>query len=175
MNNLLAGLGLGNVEADPNAVPDGRYDGVVHTSQYVLSEARNTVAHAIGYKVTEGDYHGMTPASQYTVLGTDPKDANGNFPSKVSEIVSYTPTMTETAKQWYKKAYVDLGIPEQDIEATSPEMLVGIPVTFGVKKNGQYRNINFVERRDGAVTPGAATTTAAAPVTQVTGNISSQL
>jgi hypothetical protein len=56
--------------------------------------------------------------------------------------------MSEQNKSWYKKRFLDLGVAEDEVEDTDIESLVGKAVTFGVKRNGDYLNINFVELRD---------------------------
>lgn len=147
MNNLLGSLGLDQVEADPNALPDGKYDGEVLKSEYVLVQRKDTINHVITYKVTDGDHVGAQRQQWYT-LGTEPRDAEGNWPESTDAITSYTPTMSDAQKSWYKKLHVDLGIPEQDVPSTPPAALVGKPVTFGIKKNNGYININFVELRE---------------------------
>lgn len=161
MTNLLASMGLDNVEADPNAIPDGKYDGVVFKSEYVLIKAKDQLSHVVTYKVTDGDRNGAQRAVWYN-LGNNVKDSSGEFPTDVNDIVSFTPTMSEASKPWYKKMFVDLGIAEQDVSTTPIEALVGIPVTFGVKKKDGYTNVNFVERRD-ASNESVATGLASAP------------
>lgn len=138
--SFMDSLGIDSVEADPNALPDGKYAGEVFKSELVWSKAKGTISHVITYRVTEGERAGAQRQEWFT-LGTDPVyDDEGN-------LVSLTPTMTEQAKPWYKKRFVDLGVPEAEVSKTKPEALVGLPVNFGVKKNGAYININFVELR----------------------------
>lgn len=144
--NLLGTLGLDKVESDPNAIPDGKYDGDVFKSEYVLSKNKDTVSHVITFRVTEGANKGAQRQSWYT-LGSEPRNAEGEFPSKPEDITTYNPTMSESQKSWYKKMFVDLGIPEADVSSTPISALVGKNVTFGIKRNGSYININFVELR----------------------------
>lgn len=173
--NPLASMGLDNVEADVNALPDGKYDGVVFKSEYVLIKSKDQLSHVVTYKVTDGDRNGAQRPVWYN-LGKEVKDASGEFPTSVNDIVSYTPSMPEVSKSYYKKMFVDLGIAEQAVSTTPIENLIGIPVTFGVKKRDGYINVNFVERRD-ASTQSVATGLSSAPtgVTGTQGSIASLL
>jgi hypothetical protein len=162
----MAGLGLDQVEADPNALPDGKWPGIVTKSEIVVVKKNNTVAHVITYKVTEGEKTGAV-RSEFFNLGKDPVYAEDG-----KTIVSYTVTMSEAQKPWYKKRYVDLGIPEAQVTQTEPAALVGKEVIFGTKKNDGFINISFVELRNketaGFNTDAVAnaTTPASAPVTE---------
>lgn len=141
--SIFDSLGMGDVEADPNAIPDGRYAGEVYKSEHVVVERKNEVSHVITYRVTHGVNKGAQ-ISEWFLIGTSPVlDENKN-------LVGFEPAMRETQKPWYKKRFLDLGIPESGISAAmgEPGSLVGTPVTFGVKKNGEYRNVSFVEKRD---------------------------
>ena len=65
MNNLLASLGLDSVSADPNAIPDNRYNGEVVKSEYVVAKRKGTLNHVITYRVTEGDHKGAEKAEWF--------------------------------------------------------------------------------------------------------------
>lgn len=149
------GLGLDNVDADPNALPDGKWPGVVFKSEYVVVKKNNTVAHVITYKVTDGEKAGAQRA-EFWNIGKDPV-----FAEDGKTIVSCTPTMSEAQKPWYKKRFVDLGIPEAQVTKTEPSALVGKEVIFGTKKNDGYINVSFVELRN----PVSAATAAAPEAT----------
>lgn len=150
MFDLNATLGLQNVEADPNTIPDGRYDGKITKSEYVLTKA-GKVAHVTTFTVTDGQYKGAQ-RQKWDNLGENAKDANGNPAEKIDEVVAFDPLMSDNNKTWYKKFWADLGIDTDTVQA-KPEMLVGKLVTFGVKRNQGYPNINFVElRTEGTVT-----------------------
>lgn len=150
MVNLLASLGLGDVSADVNSLPDNRYAGIVSRSEYVVVPAKNnkpaTLSHVITYKVTDGDMKGREKAEWFR-LGIDPVDANGNVPERASEVTSYTPTMTDNAKTWYKKRWVDCGVPEEAIPGADLNLLVGKPIIFGTKTENGYSNVKYVEKR----------------------------
>lgn len=137
---LLNSLGLDQVEADPNYLADGKYAGEVFKSEYVYVKAKDTVSHVITYRVTAGERAGAQKAEWFK-LGTAPVYGDNG------QIVSMTPAMTEQAKPWYKKRLTDLGLTDADIANFEPHVLIGLPVTFGVKSKDGYTNINFVELR----------------------------
>lgn len=148
MSGLLGTLGLDQVEADPNALPDGKWAGVIFKSEYVDVKKTDSLAHVITYKVTEGEKNGAQRQEWFTLGTVKTRDENGN-------ITAINPTMTEQQKPWYKKRLIDLGIPESKINdgTFEPSDLVGKEVFFGTKKNGSYININFVELRNEVATP----------------------
>lgn len=150
---LLGTLGLDNVSADPNAIPDGKYDGDVFQSEYVLKKD-GSLAHAITYKTSEGG----AQKSQWYTLYTNCVDANGQPATSVAEVAGGTPAMSDNQKRWYKKLWVDLlDIAEEEVKNQKPENLVGVPVTFGLKTKNGWQNINFVERRETNVQAGPVT------------------
>lgn len=142
--SLLGSLGLDEVSADPNAIPEGRYAGVVFSSDYVYKKQDNSVSHVITYQVVDGERKGAQRQEWYN-LGDATAFADDGTVSAMNG------TMTDDRKTWYKKRLVDLGVVEETISTTfHPRDLVGKMVTFGVKKNGNYININFVELREAA-------------------------
>ncbi len=142
--SLSSSLGLSNVEADPNSIPDGRYEGKVLRSQYVHVPKSNTVSHVITYQVTSGDHKGAS-RDEWFRLGTGPQFAeDGKTIVGLDEF-----TMSDQQKSWYKKRFLDLGVPEDKVDSVEPGDLVGIPVAFGVKRNGEYVNVNFAEKMTG--------------------------
>lgn len=148
--DLMATLGLDKVEGDPNALPDGRYLGVIFKSEYVHVPNKNSYSHVITYQVVDGAKKGAQKPEWFTI-GTDPV-----FGEDGKTLESLTLTMTETAKDWYKKRLLDLGVSEEEVPTFKPESLVGKPVVFGIKKKDGYRNINFVELREATAAPVAA-------------------
>lgn len=147
--NLLASLNLDDVSADTNAIPANTYEAIVSKVAYVNVASKNEVAHVITYKVVSGSYKGATLPHWFAV-GSNPQWAGE--PGK-SELKGYTPTMTDQAKQWYKKAFVDLGVSETAITTFDPESLVGTAINLTVKVNTsngkEYRNVNGVSLRKG--------------------------
>lgn len=145
MSGIMDSLGLDKVEADPNALPDGKWPGEVSRSEYVFVKNKNSVSHVITYRVTAGEHKGAERA-EWWLIGTDPvTDDNG----KITGVENVT--MTSQAKPWYKKRLLDLGVHETEIMTFKPADLVGTEVTFGTKKNDGYININFAEKRVVAV------------------------
>jgi hypothetical protein len=149
---LFDSLGMDEVESDPNALPDGKWVGEVFKSEFVEKKDKS-VAHVITYRVTEGERKGAQRQEWFTL-------GEGAVKNEAGKIVDVeTPTMTETAKPWYKKRLEDLGKPlSNDYD---PTLLTGTPVNFGTKKNGAYINVNFVEVREAAAAPVASTPEAA--------------
>lgn len=139
--SLMGSLGLDEVEHDPNKIPDGRYNGEVSKEEYVHSKKDDSISHVITYKVTDGDHKGAQK-QEWFKLGVNPtRDEFGN-------VVDLDVTMTETAKGWFKKRMVDLGTEPEQVGNLVPGDNVGKAVTFGVKTNGEWQNINFVELRE---------------------------
>lgn len=168
MGNILhQSLGLDKVEGDLNALPDGAYDGEVFKSVLVYVDSKDTISHVITYKVSDGDYKGRQRDEWFT-LGREPRLKDGSTPTKgevpLEDLGSFTPTMSEQAKPWYKKRHLDLGFTEdQFAEGIHPSELTGKPVTFRVKTKDGYSNVNSVWRRDtdsegtNAIAPDAST------------------
>ena len=152
MTSILGSLGLGDVTADPNEIPDGKYAGNVTQSKILLSKDGSKLMHLIEYTVADGQFKGAQ-RPDFQVLGTDiVKDEAGN-------ITAFTNTMTDQNKQWYKKRLVtDLGAPEAEVDGGTFDIasLVGTPVNFGIKRNNGYVNVNFVEKREGTAAAAAA-------------------
>lgn len=147
MNDLMATLGLDAVDSDPNKVAPNTYDAVVVDVDCVLTHQKTQVAHVITYKIESGDHAGAR-IPHFFNLGKDPVvDEAGN-------IKGYTPTMTDGNKKWYKKAFVDLGIPEAQVSSHDPKSNIGKKVTIGVKhttsEKGVFQNVSFVRLRDGS-------------------------
>lgn len=141
---LLGSLGLNDVESDPNYVPPGTYDAVVYSSDLVHVKSKNTVSHVITYKITDGDYKDKRQ-SKFHELGVNPDlDENG-------KVIAFTPTQTATNKQWHKKNFVDLGVPEAQVASTPISALVGRECTITLTKNGAFTNIAGVGTRGNTV------------------------
>lgn len=147
--SLLGSLGLDDVPADPNDVPDGRYNGVVFKDEFVV-KSDDTVHHVITYRVDEGQFAGAQKPEWFKV-GVNPVRAE-----VTNALTGFTPAMEETAKRWYKKRLAgDLGLSDEQIANYKPGDLTGTKVVFGIKTNGQWKNISFVEKREAS--PEAAT------------------
>lgn len=138
--DIIGTLGLDTVSPDPDDVPVGTYDAVVFESGYVLSKNKDSIAHVIKFKVTGGERDGAKP-TQWNTLGSTPRNAQGEFPAKVEDTVSYTPTMSDKQKSYYKKTWVDCGIPEAQVGTLPPESLVGKPVEIRVYTSNGYKNV----------------------------------
>lgn len=145
-------LGGDNIESDPNALPDGKWPGVIFKSNFAIKK-NGEVAHVIEYKVTDGERAGAK-RSEWWTLGTGALDAEGNPTEDANKVVDVqTATMSEQQKPWYRARWEALGMDFNAENLRNPASLVGKKVTFGTKKNGNFININFVELREPAAAP----------------------
>lgn len=157
--DILGTLGLDGVSPDPDDVPVGTYDAVVFASEFVLSKNKDSIAHVITFKVDGGERDGAKPR-QWNTLGSKPRNAAGEFPAKVEDVVTYDPTMSDKQKSYYKKTWVDCGIPEDQAGRLAPEALVGKAVDLRVYTSNGYKNVavngpRTVEAGAGTATPNA--------------------
>lgn len=159
--NFLQHLGLNEVAGDPNDIPDSDYDGIISRSEYVLVKSKGTLAHVTTFQVTEGDAKGAE-RQKWDTLYKDVKDENGEFPEDLTKVKSITPAQSKAQKEWYKKFWLEMGIPEAKVDngTAHPSDLVGLKVTFGIKTKQGYKNVSYQRLRDVApvgpvsVTPG---------------------
>lgn len=156
--DILGTLGLDGVSPDPDDVPVGSYDAVVYQSEFVLSKNKDTIAHVITFKVEQdlgngqkGPQDGAKPR-QWNTIGSEPRNEAGEFPAKVEDVVTYKKTMSDKQKAYYKKTWVDCGIPEDQVGRLAPETLVGKTVDIRVYMSNGYKNVavNGVRVVDGA-------------------------
>lgn len=143
MGSLMDSLGLDKVEADPNALPDGKYDGIVAKDEYVVFPKKNTYNHVLTYQVTEGDNKGASRQEVFTLVKDPVFDDAGN-------LTGGSIAMTDQNKVWYKKRLTDLGLTEEQIHNYKAGDLQGTKVTFGIKRNDGWINVNFAQKRDDA-------------------------
>lgn len=138
--DILGTLGLDGVSPDPDDVPVGTYDADVFESSYVLSKNKDSIAHVLKFKVVGGERDGAKP-TQWNTLGSAPRNEAGEFPAKVEDVVTYTPTMSDKQKSYYKKTWVDCGIPEDQVGRLAPEVLVGKHIEIRVYTSNGYKNV----------------------------------
>lgn len=171
MFDLNATLGLQNVPSDPNDIPPSKYDATVTRSEYVLKK-NGVMSHAVTYTVDDGQYKGAQ-VTNWTQIAKNLLKVDGTPAETVEEAHHGESLMTDQNKMYYKKMWVDHGIPEEQVDAgaVKPEDLIGIKVTVGTKKVNGFVNVSFVEKRtdpglvtDMAIQPiGAVPTPVAAP------------
>jgi hypothetical protein len=160
--DLLGSLGLDTIPADPNAIPDGTYDGEVMKSELVLVTSKNTVNHVITYKVTEGERKGAQKPEWYE-LGVNPVTAENTPASKLAEAASFTPSMKDERKPWYNKRAKDLGVEGERFTSDNLASIVGVPVTFNLKTENGFQNLKWVNPRKTQATTVAPEQFATAP------------
>jgi hypothetical protein len=127
MTGFLADLGLDTIEDDPNALPDSKHAGYVFDAKVVsYKDTAKGKALVLTYKVSEGTHKGKT----------------------CDEFKSCNAFDDASKKGWLKQRVKSLGVPEEKLATLDPKDLIGIPVWFTTKKNGDYTNVRFVEVRD---------------------------
>jgi hypothetical protein len=136
---ILGSLGLGNVESNPNHMPDNKYRGVIKESRFTYVESKNTLNHVIVYQSTEGATKGKVE-SEWWPLGTPHYEENPEVPGS-KKLVGLTPTMSEKSKTFYKKRLESLGTSDAEIDANGPESLVAMDVEFTIVHRNGYQNI----------------------------------
>lgn len=149
--SIMSRLGMDQAK-DPNTVPDGKYDGEITQSEYVVLPNSGKIKHAITYRVTDGDAKGASK-QEWFEIGVDCVQADGTPATDLTNLANFTPSQTEKNRDWYHKRFKDLGFSDEEIPTLDVSRLVGLKVTFGVKRNDQgYQNVNFAELRQGATT-----------------------
>ncbi len=142
---LLDSLGLDNVEADPNALPDGKYGAALYKADIIATKTDKVMAMFV-FKVNDGGSQNGKEKPEFWEFGTGvQKDAEG----KVAGFD--TPTMTEDRKSWFKNRLISLGVPDSqagNFDQAMADGLIGTEVFMGIKNKNGYCNINFIERRD---------------------------
>jgi hypothetical protein len=152
MNMLLGALNLGGVSGDPNALPAGRYDGRVTKSEYAVNTKQTppVLNHVVGLKVESNDQYNGRTQTRFFKLGENPVDANGQPTTNPSQVVHFNQTMTDNNKDYYKKLWLDCGVPAHLVDSgqATPDMLLNAPVVFGVGERNGYLNVTFIDKRD---------------------------
>lgn len=146
-NPLLNSLGLNDVkakESDNGNPPDGPYNGIVSKSEIFVKRDGSKVSHLIEYTVKDAPKYNGYRKSEFFELGTNPVYDG----TPANRLVSFTPTMDDEAKSWYKKRWVDLGIPEEEIGTSDFSVLLNKLVTFGMKTKNEWQNVSYVRLRE---------------------------
>lgn len=152
---FLNDLGLENVEADPNYIPDGKYAAFVYESSTKI--IKNVNYWVITYKIADDPNVGGKTVDELKSL--DPKGP------KRSQQLSFL-----------KQRVLSLGIPESRVSEFDPGDVVGTPVTISIKHKDGYQNVGTVELRGEGTTPSVAPTNVGASVaSSATGDMSSLL
>lgn len=129
---FLADLGLDSVEADPNAIPDGKYAAYVYDAKIVAyKDTSKGKALVLTYKIAPGSIHSGKTVDEW-------KSCN-----KFDDARS---------KGYLKQRILSLGVPENRMADLDPNDLKGTAVYITTKKNGEYTNARMVEVRDESTT-----------------------
>lgn len=132
---FLNDLGLDNVEADPNHIPDGQYPGFVYKSSLTIKKKDGTTQWAITYKVAPDApvAAGKSQDEWFKVKGAPGKPET---------------EPTENNKEWLKKRVLSLGVPESQVNSLDPQDVEGTAVFFTIVHRNGYQNIGNVWLRD---------------------------
>lgn len=127
---FLSDLGLDQVEADPNFLPNSKYAGYLYDIKVVkFKDTTKGKALVFVYKVSDGDHKGKT----------------------IDEFKSANSFDEPSKKSWLKQRLLSLGVNEAEINNVDLASLKGKAVWFTTKQNGEYRNVTSVELRDDSV------------------------
>jgi hypothetical protein len=184
MGKLMQSLGFSEVSSSVNEVPDGKYDAVVTTSEWFFNKAKDSVAHVITYKVDSTDPATKGKQKQeYFNLGTEPRDAEGNWTEDEETLTHYNNTQTPMNKQFHKKRFVDLladNNPEsrKAIEAAvdagniDVASLVGVKCVVNIKTKEGFQNVAGAWKRDGNATSAPVAQSLGEGTTGIAGGLS---
>jgi hypothetical protein len=156
---LLDSLGLDQVEADPNSLPDGKYGSVLYKADIIATKTDKVMAMFV-FKVNDGGKQHGKEKPEFWEFGT------GVVKAEDGTISFTTPTMTEDRKSWFKNRLIALGVPDAQTPKFDQAMadgLVGTEVFMGIKNKNGYCNINFIERRNAGAGNVASTTAGVDP------------
>ncbi len=109
---LMDSLGLGDVEADPNAFPDGWY-GTVLFKAGIIESKKNDVMVLLSFKCNDGGKKTGVEKPEFFTLG------NQAVKNEKGEITSFTPTMKDVQKSYLKKRLLSLGIPQNIVDSSA--------------------------------------------------------
>ena len=139
MTDLFESMGLEDVEADINFIPDGVYPAFVFESTVVVAKNGKNAGKpfwAITYKIAEGTCKGR---SQQEWFSLDPQN--------------------EQVKPWLKRRILSLGVPDSKVGSFKPDDVVGSSVAVTIKTKDGYQNVRDVKSNDvDAVTSTPAST-----------------
>lgn len=121
-SGFLNDLGLDQVEADPNYIPDGKYPGFVFESKVEVSKNGNK-QWVLTYKFVDG-------RTQKEWKNLEPKG-----PNRALQL------------SFLKQRVLSLGIPETRVGTFQPSEVIGVPVWIQIKHRDGYQNVGTVELR----------------------------
>lgn len=126
MSGFLNDLNLGEVEADPNYIGDGKYPATIIKSEISAKKSDpDNKSWVITYKLTGGKFAGKTQSEWFAL---NPTGDNAEF-----------------KKSLLKQRVLSLGVPESRINDVDPDYFVATDVIIQIKHNGAYQNVGTVE------------------------------
>lgn len=141
-DGFLNDLDLGNVEADPNHIADGKY--VAHVYKSEVRDTKKGKQWVLTYKIDAGS----------------PKHAG----QQQQEWFALSPTgdNVELKKSFLKRRVLSLGVPESKINSVNPGDVQGLKVVIEIVHRNGYQNIASVALADD--TSGSVVSAPSAPV-----------
>jgi hypothetical protein len=101
-------------------------------------------------------------------------DPSGQFTGEsIDEFKSCNSTDSNVKKRFLKQRLEELGVPESRQNSVTPSDLIGKPVYFTVKNDGQYINVTKVQLRDPSVAVGSSTAVPGVATTPANANAGS--
>lgn len=138
MSNLFGDLDWDSVSDDPFGVGEGTFNAVVSKVERKESKDGTKVGLVFTYTVESDDENNQKNVQEWKTV---PEIENpSNMTAEERQALSFV-----------KQRLKSLGIPEDRMNAITPEDLEGIPVTIVTKKNGEYTNVSKVTRRSESV------------------------
>lgn len=120
---MLAGLGLDEV---PDRLPETEYAGFVFDLKVVnYKDTAKGKAIVMTYKVADGKFKGETQDHWQSANAHDGMQQ----------------------KKFLKQMFTNIGVPESKINSVTKEDVVGTPVFFTIKHNGNFVNVTNVKLR----------------------------
>lgn len=119
---FLSELSLENVEADPNAFPDGTYNAYTTDAKIVQVNNKTEDRLVITYTLADGQHKGK----------------------QIDEFKNCDKTATARDLAWLKSRLLSLGVPEASMGSINPDDLKGIECRITKKQKGEYHNITNV-------------------------------
>lgn len=163
---LMDSLGLGDVEADPNAFPDGWYGTVLYKAG-VIETKKGDVSVLLSFKCNDGSKKSGAEKPEFFTLG------NQAVKDEAGKITGFTPTIKETQKSYLKKRLLELGVPQNIVDAGTWDNdtlngLIGSEYNIQVYNKNGFCNIGQVAPKVAGAAPVGSADPFVAPTTAPT-------
>jgi len=133
-----ADIDVDEIPDNPNHLPEGVYTCRISNTKLKLTANKDKVGLTIWYQISEGDYSGAFPFTEWLWCPRKQKDSNGDpIPFTVEEI---------RANSKLKKRYEAFGIAADEFAAIKPKDLIGLYVQVQTKNRTQKSESGDQER-----------------------------